>query len=104
MASNALVQLMNNSTMDYTFSVDMSKPVKFVSRLVLPASQSTEVEVEVIIPLVLFDRNFQNSIASGIITMSYAFTTAAGTASTAAQYLRNIQRFLGANISGWELC
>jgi len=104
MASNALVQLMNNSTEDYTFSVDISKPVKFVNRLVLPASQSAEVEVEVVIPLVLFDRNFQNAIAAGTITMSYTFTTAAGTASTAEHYLHNIQRFLGANTSGWVAC
>lgn len=104
MASNALVQLNNNSAQDYTFSVDMSKPVKFVNRLVLPASQSVEVEVEVIIPLVLFDRNFQNAIASGTIVMSYSFITLSGAASTAEHYLRNIQRFLGANISGWELC
>jgi len=102
MASNALVNLTNTSSQDYVFSVDMSKPIKFVSRLILPASSTHEIEVEAILPLVLFDRSFQNCIADGTISIIFDFTTTSGHASTAEEYLRNIQRFLGANYSGWE--
>jgi len=102
MASNALVRLTNTSARSLAFSVDISKPVKFVSRLVLPPSRSVEVEAEVIMPMVLFDRSFQNSVASGQITIQFAFTTSAGVASTASNYLGNVLRFLNANASGWQ--
>lgn len=101
MASNALVRLTNTSVRSLAFSVDISKPVKFVSRLVLPASGSAEVEAEVIMPMVLFDRSFQNAVASGQITIQFAFTTSAGVASTASNYLGNVSRFLNANAAGW---
>lgn len=102
MASNALVKLTNTLSRSLAFSVDISKPVKFVSRLVLPANGSAEVEVEVVMPMVLFDRSFQNSIASGQVTIQFAFTTSSGVASTASRYLANVSRFLNANASGWQ--
>jgi hypothetical protein len=102
-ASNALVNLTNTSPQDYVFSVDMSKPIKFVSRLILPASSTHEIEVEAILPLVLFDRSFQNAVANGIIVLNFSFITTSGHASTSEEYLRNIQRFLGANYSDWEI-
>lgn len=102
MASNALIRLTNNTAASFAFDVSMSKPVKFVSRLVLPASGSAEVEVEVVVPMVLFSASFQNAIVEGDVTIEFAFTTAAGPASTATAYLANILRFLASTPTGWE--
>jgi len=104
MASTALVQLTNTSSYDYTFCVDISKPVKFVNRLVLPASSTHEVEVESVMPLILFDKGFQNAVAGGTISITFSFTTAAGAASTSLKYLKNILRFLGGATTGYETC
>jgi len=102
MASNALVRLTNNTNQSYAFEVDINKPVKFVSRLVLPANGSAEVEVETVVPMVFFDRGFQAAIVSGNVTIAFNFTTSNNVASTASRYLNNIQRFLAANASGWQ--
>lgn len=102
MASSALIRLTNNTSTSRAFEVSISKPVKFVSRLVLPANGSAEVEVETVMPMILFDRDFQNDITEGNITIEYTFTTAAGPASTAANYLANVQRFLSAIATGWQ--
>lgn len=101
MASNALVRLTNNTQTSYAFEVDIAKPVKFVSRFVLPANGSMEIEVETLVPMVLFDRGFQNAIVAGNVTMAFSFTTSSGVASTSSNFLANIQRFLAATATGW---
>jgi len=102
MASNALVRLTNTSNTSLAFEVDINKPVKFVSRLVLPPGRMVEVEVETVIPMVLFDRDFQNAIVNGTVTIAFTFTTSNGVASTAANFGANIERFLAATVTGWQ--
>lgn len=102
MASDALVLLSNNTTTNRAFDVSISKPVKFVSRIIVPALDSVEVEVETVIPMVFFDRDFQDAIANGNISITFAFTTAAGSPSMASNYLANIQRFLSSIPTGWQ--
>lgn len=102
MASNALVRLTNTTSQSFAFNVEISKPVKFVSRLVIPANGVTEVEVETVTPMVLFDRDFQNAIVNGNILIAFSFTTSSGAASTASRYLNNISRFLAASTTGWR--
>lgn len=102
MASNALVRLTNNGSADLTFEVDIAKPVKFVSQLVLPPGRVVEVEIETIMPMVLFDRHFQNAIVAGTVTIAFVFTTSGGVASTSSRYLANVIRFLSGLSTGWQ--
>lgn len=109
--NNALVLLTNNKVVvlpdgtrtypDLAFEVDIAKPVKFVSKLVLRYNTATEISVETIIPMVLFDKDFQNAIANGDVAIVFAFTTSNGVASTASRYLANISTFLAASGAGW---
>lgn len=100
--SNALVRLTNNSSQSLAFEVDISKPVKFVSRLVIAPSSSAEAEVTDIMPMVLFDADFQNAIVNGTVSIAYTFTTSGGVASTSANFLANVRRFLNAVTTGWQ--
>lgn len=102
MASNALVRLTNNTATSFTFEVSISKPVKFVNRLVLPAGGYSEAEVIDIMPMVLFDVDFQNAIVNGNVSIAFAFATAGGAASTAGNFLANVLRFLNATTTGWQ--
>lgn len=102
MASNALVRLTNNRARPLAFEADMSNPVKFVSRLVLPPSTPVEIEVETIVPLVLFDNSFQNEVISGRVSIGFVFTTSGNVPSTSSNFLANIRRFLAATGAGWS--
>ena len=103
MASNALVQITNNLATNRAYEVDINKPVKFVSKLILPAGDSVEVEIETVMPMVLFDREFQNDVAANNITLLFVFNTSnPGTpASTSTNFLANILLFLAATPGGW---
>lgn len=103
MASNALVRLTNNTNRDLVFEVDINKPVKFVSKMILSPNTPSEVEVETAIPMVLFSQGFQNAIARNQVTLAFNFTTSNGVASTSGRYLANIQRFLARTATGWQI-
>ncbi len=102
MASNALVLLTNNGVRDLAFKVSPVSPVKFVSRLVLPPNTPVEIEVETIMPMILFGSTLSDAIVSGLVSIAYAFTTSNGVASISNNYLANIQRFLAATGVGWS--
>lgn len=104
MSSNALVKLTNNKARDLAFETDTANPanpVKLVGRLVLPPNRAVEVEVETVLPMVLFSDTYHGEIMSGRATIAYTFTTSANVPSTSGRYLANIRRFLAANGSGW---
>jgi hypothetical protein len=101
MASNALVRVTNNTSTRYGFSVDIAKPVKFVCQLILPASVATEVELETLMPLLIFDKGFQNLVAAGSLSLAFNFLTSAGVWSTSRNYLANVRKFLAATGVGW---
>lgn len=105
MASNALVRITNNTPTNRAYEVDINKPVKFVCKLILPVDDPVEIEIETIIPMVLFDREFQNDVANSNITLLFVFNTSnpGAPASTAVNYLENIRQFLLQNTGpgGW---
>lgn len=101
MASDALVLLRNTGDEPLTFEVDIGKMVKFVNRFVLPPGRSSEIEITNIIPLVLFDRGFQNAIVAGTLILTFDFTTSEGVDSTASNFVWNISKFLNADPNGW---
>ncbi len=101
MATDALVLLLNTSTEPLTFEVDIAKTVKFVNRFILPAGRTVEIEITNIIPLVLFDREFQNAIVNGTLELTFDFTTSEGVDSTASNFVWNISKFLNADPNGW---
>lgn len=102
MASNALVRLTNNGVRNLAFEVDTSNPVKFVSRLILPPNTPVEIEVETIVPLVLFDYSFSNAVITGRVSIAFVFTTSTSVPSTSSNFVANIQRFLAATGAGWS--
>lgn len=102
MNSNALVRLTNTTVYSYVFEVDVAKPVKFVCRLTIPPLGSLEVEVEYITALSFFSRDFQNAVARGDVTLTFAYTTLRGTPSTAGNFVANINRFFARNRLGWQ--
>lgn len=102
MASNALAQVTNNGTRPLAFEVDISNPVKLVCKLVLPPGIPVEIEIETIVPLVLFDSSFQDEVISGRVSIAFAFTTSGNVPSTSGNFLTNIRRFLAATGPGWS--
>jgi len=103
MASDALVLLRNVGAAPLTFGVDIAKPVKFVNRFVLPAGKSSEIEITNIMPMVLFDREFQNAIVEGTLILTFDFVTSEGVDSTASNFVWNISKFLDADPDGWRV-
>jgi hypothetical protein len=99
--TNALVRITNNSALRYGFNVDISKPVKFVCQLILPASTATAVEIETLMPMFIFDKKFQDLVAAGTLTLTFLFTTPNGVPSTARNYLSNVRKFLAGVGAGW---
>lgn len=102
MASRALVLLTNNRARPLAFEVGTSNPVKFASRLILPPNTPVEIEVETIMPLVLFDYSFSNEVISGRVSIAFVFATSGNAPSTSSNFLTNIQRFLAATGAGWS--
>jgi len=105
MASNALVKLTNNGLRDLVFEADTANPanpVKQVSRLALPPNTPAEVEVETVVPMVLFSDTYHGEIMSGRASIVFAFTTSLGVPSTSGNFLANIRRFLAASGAGWS--
>ena len=102
MASKAVVLLTNNTIRPLAFAVSSPKPVKFVSRIILPPGRPVEIEIELIVPMVLFDQLFQATIANGQVTMIFDFTTFDLVPSTSSKYVANISRFLAGVGTGWE--
>ena len=84
------MQITNNGTASIAFEVDINKPVKFVSKLIIQGGTTVTVSIEEIIPLVLFDTAFQTAVTGGTITLAY---TAADTT-----YLTNINSFLAGTL------
>ncbi len=102
MASNVLVRLTNNEARPLAFEVDISNPIKFVSKLVLPPGTPVEIEVETIVPIVLFDNSFQDEVIAGRVSIDFVFTTSGSVASTSSNFFANVRRFLAANGAGWS--
>ena len=102
MNSDALVRLTNTTAYGYVFEADVAKPVKFVSRLIIPPNGSLEVEVEYITALSFFSYDFQGAVARGDITLTFAYTTFRGVSSTAGNFVANINRFFNGNRLGWQ--
>ena len=103
MDSNALVRITNRTAYSYFFEVDIAKPVKFVSRLAIPPNRSLEVEVEYLIAMVYFSREFQNAVARGDVVLAFNYTTFRGSPSTASNFVANVTRFFNANRLGWQI-
>lgn len=102
MNSNALVRITNRTGNSYFFSVDIAKPVKFVSRLAIPPNRSLEVEVEYIVAMAYFSREFQNAVARGDVVLTFNYTTLRGSPSTASNFVANMTRFFNGNRLGWQ--
>ncbi len=102
MASNAVVRLTNNTIRPLAFAVSLPRPVKYVSRIILPPGRPVEIEIEIIVPMVLFDRLFQDTIANGEVTLVFDFTTFSLVSSTSSKYVANIRRFLAGVSTGYE--
>lgn len=64
------MKLQNTTTHNITFS-DTGKPVKFVERLSVAASSSPDVEVENLVPQVLFNLHFQNQVVTGALVPNF---------------------------------
>lgn len=103
MATNALVLLTNNGVRNLAFKVNPASPVKFVSQLVLPPGTPVEIEVETIMPMILFGSTLQDSIISGLVSIAFAFATSNGVPSVSSNFLSNIQRFLAGTGAGWSM-
>ena len=103
MDSNALVRLTNRTGSSLVIEVDISKPVKIVSRLIIPPNGSLEVDVEYVTALVFFSREFQNLVAGGNVTLTFNYVTFRGVQSTAGNFVANMNRFFNSDRSGWQI-
>jgi len=62
-----------------------------------------EVEVDYLVAMAFFSREFQDAVARGDVTLEFAFVTLEGVPSTAGNYVANVQRFFNADASGWQV-
>ena len=102
MVSNALVRLTNMTGSSLVIATDIAKPVKFVSRLIIPPN-GLEVDVEYVTALAFFSREFQNLIASGSLILTFSYVTFRGVQSTAGNFVANMNRFFNADKLGWQI-
>jgi len=100
--SNALVRLTNRTGSSLVIETDIAKPVKFVSRLIIPPN-GLEVDVEYVTALAFFSREFQNLIASGSLILTFSYVTFRGVQSTAGNFVANMNRFFNADKLGWQI-